>query len=87
MPTVRLQTLLTQLHEEIATLGESNPEETQRLERLVAEIDLALENEQPEAYEPLLDSIKSNLIEFESEHPTASGIVRRLMQALGDMGI
>lgn len=87
MPTVRLQHLLTQLHQEIATLGESNPQETQRLERLVAEIDLALENQESEAYEPLLDNIKSNLLEFESEHPTASGIVRRLMQALGDMGI
>lgn len=87
MPTVRLQHLLTQLHEEIATLGESNPKETGRLERLVAEIDLALKNQEPEAYEPLLDNIRSNLVEFESEHPTASGIVRRLMQALGDMGI
>ena len=87
MPTVRLQHLLKQLHQEIASLGESNPAETQRLERLVAEIDLALEKEQPEAYEPLLDNIRSNLIEFENDHPTASGIVRRLMQALGDMGI
>ncbi len=87
MPTKRLQHLLGQLNEEIESLGASNPAETLKLERLVAEIELALENEQSEAYEPLMDSIRSSLLEFEAEHPTASGIARRLMQALGDMGI
>jgi len=87
MPTKRLQHLLDQLHEELESLGEANPEETSRLERLVAEIELALENQPVETYEPLMDNIKSNLAEFEAEHPTATGIVRRLMQALGDMGI
>lgn len=87
MPTKRLQTLLTQLNQEIESLGESSPEETQRLERLVAEIELALDQEQPESYEPLLDAMQTKLVEFENDHPTASGIVQRLMQALGDMGI
>jgi len=87
MPTKRLQTLLTQLNQEIESLGESSPEETQRLELLVAEIELALDNNQPEAFEPLLDAMQTRLVEFESDHPTASGIARRLMQALGDMGI
>lgn len=87
MPTKRLQHLLTQLNQEIESLGASSPEETQRLELLVAEIELALEQDQPEAFEPLLDAMKTRLVEFEADHPTASGIARRLMQALGDMGI
>jgi len=87
MPTKQLQTLLQQLQQEITQLGESSPEEKQRLENLVHEIESALNQDSAEQHATLLDSLRAKLIETETEHPTASGIVRRLMQTLSDMGI
>jgi len=87
MPTKRLETLLQQLQEEITQLGDSSPEEKQRLEGLVVEIESTLHQETAEQHETMLDSLRAKLLETESEHPTASGVVRRLMQSLSDMGI
>ncbi len=87
MPTNRLQALLRQLQEEIAQLDESSLGEKQRLEQLVREIESTLGQETAEQHATMLDSLRAKLIETESEHPTASGVVRRLMQTLGDMGI
>ncbi len=87
MPTKRLETLLQQLQEEITQLGDSSPEEKQRLESLVVEIESTLNQETAEQHETMLDSLRAKLLETESEHPTASGVVRRLMQTLSDMGI
>ena len=86
MPTQRLQQLLQQLNAEIRELDESNMEEKQRLEALIAEIETALAQDEAE-HAGLLDGLRAKLVEIDSEHPTASGVMRRLMQALGDMGI
>jgi hypothetical protein len=87
MPTKRLQALLQQLQEEIAQMDESSLAEKQRLEVLVGEVEAALEQESVDQHASLLDNFRVKLLETESDHPTASGIVRRLMQTLGDMGI
>ena len=87
MPTKRLQALLQQLQEEITQLDESSLDEKQRLEQLVTDIESTLEQETVEQHATMLDSLRVKLIETESDHPTASGVVRRLMQTLGDMGI
>jgi hypothetical protein len=87
MPTQRLQTLLQQLQEEIANLDESSSDEKQRLEQLLSDIELTLSQETAEQHATMLDSLRAKLIETEADHPTASGVVRRLMQTLGDMGI
>lgn len=86
MPTQRLQLLLHKMNEEVKELGESNPEEKQRLEALISEIETALNQGEAE-HASLLDGLRAKLVEIDSEHPTASGVVRRLMQVLGDMGI
>jgi len=87
MPTKRLQALLRQLQEEIAQLDESSLAEKQRLEILVGEVEAALDQESTDQHASLLDNVRVKLLETETDHPTASGIVRRLMQTLGDMGI
>jgi hypothetical protein len=87
MPTKRLQALLQQLQEEIAQLDETSLDEKQRLEQLVSDIELTLAQETSEQHATMLDSLRAKLIETESDHPTASGVARRLMQTLGDMGI
>ena len=87
MPTQRLQQLLQKLEEEVRELGDSNLEEKQRLETLIDEIETALADEDEAHHASLLDGLRAKLIEMDSEHPTASGVMRRLMQALGDMGI
>ena len=87
MPTKRLQALLQQLQEEITQLDESSSDERQRLETLVSEIEATLDQDSAEQHATLLDNLRAKLIETEADHPTASGVVRRLMQTLGDMGI
>lgn len=87
MPTKRLQALLQQLQEEIAQLDETSLDEKQRLEQLVSDIELTLAQETSEQHATMLDNLRAKLIETESDHPTASGVARRLMQTLGDMGI
>ncbi len=87
MPTERLQVLLQQLQQEISQLDESGSEERQRLETLVSEIEATLDQDSADQHATLLDGLRAKLIETESDHPTASGIARRLMQTLSDMGI
>jgi hypothetical protein len=87
MATKRLQALLRQLQEEIAQLDESSLGEKKRLEQLVSDIESTLGQETAEQHATMLDSLRAKLIKTESDHPTASGVVRRLMQTLGDMGI
>ncbi len=87
MPTERLQKLLGQLHDEVDQLGESSPDEKGRLEALIGEIEANLDGQPVEEQASLLAGLRSRLSEFESEHPTASGVAQRLMQTLSDMGI
>ena len=87
MPTLRLQELLSKLQEEVDRLDDSSQKERERLVSLISEIQTTLDQDDADQHAPLLDSLRNKLSEFESDHPTASGIVRRLMQALGDMGI
>ena len=87
MPTQRLEKLLTQIQDELEQLGESSPEERQRLESLIGEIETTLAQDGAEQHASFLDGVRSKLIEMEGDHPTASGVARRLMQVLSDMGI
>jgi hypothetical protein len=87
MPTQRLQDLLSKLKEEVASLAESSELERERLESLIKEIQLSLEQDDSADHASLIDGLRNKLGEFENDHPTASGVARRLMQALGDMGI
>ena len=87
MPTQRLEKLLSQIQVELEQMGESSPEERQRLESLITEIETTLDQDGAEQHANFLDSARAKLIEMEGDHPTASGVARRLMQALSDMGI
>ena len=87
MPTQRLQNLLSQLTEEVSSLPESSEVERERLESLINEIQKALEQDDSAGHASLVDGLQNKLGEFENDHPTASGVTRRLIQALGDMGI
>lgn len=87
MPTKRLQALLAQLHEEVAELGESSEVEKSRLEALIDEIEANLDTQAAEQQSSFLNGLRARLVEFETEHPTASGVAQRLMQTLSDMGI
>ena len=87
MPTQRLQQLLQKLQEEVRELEESNQAEKQRLETLISDIETALAEEDEEQHATVLDNLRAKLVEMDSDYPTASGVVRRLMQVLGDMGI
>lgn len=82
-----LQKLLRHLHQEVAGLDSSSVAEKQRLEGLISEIETGLENDAPEQHASLASGFRNKLIDFENDHPTASGVIQRLMQTLSDMGI
>ncbi len=88
MPAQRLQQLLQQLHQEVEALGNQSSLEKIRLEQLIQEIEQALtEQDHSELHASVLDGLRAKLAGLEADHPTAAGVVRRLMQTLSDMGI
>lgn len=82
-----LYQLLKHLHQEVEALDSANTLERKRLDDLIEEIEEVLKKDEPEAHSSLVNSFRGKLIEFENEHPTASGVIHRLMQVLSDMGV
>lgn len=82
-----LHMLLKHLHQEVDGLNNSSAGEKTRLENLIAEIETVLEKDAPEEHASAMNGFRGKLIEFENDHPTASGVIHRLMQALSDMGV
>lgn len=82
-----LNQLLKHLRQEVEALDSANTLERKRLDDLIQEIEAVLEIDEPEAHSTLVNSFRGKLIEFENEHPTTSGVIQRLMQALSDMGV
>lgn len=87
MATQKLHKLLDHLHQEVDALDHSSSAEKARLDSLIEEIEMVLDKDEPEQHSSLVNSMRAKLIDFESDHPTTSGVIQRLMQSLSDMGI
>lgn len=81
------ETLLA-LRKEIDALNGAETEHKDRLEKLVADIEVAIGS--PEDFEnngDLVEDIKDSVTYFEVSHPAVTGILNDLMMALSNMGI
>jgi len=82
----RLRATVRELEKELASLSEIDDQTRDVLEEAVQEIRDAL---RPQDLEPqsLASRLKLAAEDFESSHPTLFGIVSRMIDALGQMGI
>ena len=83
MSNTHIAALLATLRAELE--GLSGPERA-RLEAAIGELEAELASgKDPEL--SLADRARRRIEQFEIEHPTATGITNRVMQALADLGI
>jgi hypothetical protein len=89
MPLNRLHAIIRDLEAELASSANVDDDVRERLEQAVAEIQSAIQQEDPSQLEP--DTLAARLTaaaeRFESSHPTLFGIVGRIVNALGQLGI
>ncbi len=86
----QLHDLIAQLRKEIDALGADDEAARERLDGLIAELERRLENpldEDLEAPEDFMETLRETVERFEVEHPRATGIVNSIMVTLGNMGI
>ena len=89
MPLDKLKATLQDLEAELNSLTTVDDEARQLLEEAIADIHSAIHPEDPAQLEP--DTLSARLTaiaeDFESSHPTLFGIVGRIINVLGQMGI
>ena len=92
-PSEKLKAALSTLHAELERLEDASPEEKQLLQSALTDIQSALEvatQESPptaEEHESLLERLTESAQHFEDSHPTLSGMVGSVIDALGRMGV
>ncbi len=85
----KLKATVAELEEELRSLETLDDETCEVLEEALREIQAALnpdETTELEA-ESLMDRLNDATHEFEGSHPTLTGIISRLVDGLGQMGI
>ena len=84
----KLRTTLTELEAELQHLESLDDETREQLADAAAEIAAALRRgKRSEASSRAADSLQGRLVEFEASHPQLAGIVTRLIDGLGQLGI
>jgi signal transduction histidine kinase len=89
MPLDKLKAILQDLEAELTSLTNVDDEVREHLEEAIAEIQSAIQREDPSQLEPhtLSARLTAAAERFESSHPTLFGIVGRIVNVLGQMGI
>jgi hypothetical protein len=85
----KIKSAVAELEDELASIGQVDGETRAVLEQAVLDILAALHAAAPgeRAPQSLLDRLQSAAQEFEESHPTVTGILSRLVDGLGQMGI
>lgn len=84
----KLRATLTELESELQNLDSVDEATREQLADAAAEIAAALRRGQrSEATTRAEDSLQGRLVEFEASHPQLAGIVTRLIDGLGQLGI
>jgi len=86
----KLKATLTELEAELENVGEIDDATRERLEHARGEIQEKLNGETPPAEwqtNSFIDNLRDAEQEFAISHPTTAGVVRRLIDLLGQMGI
>lgn len=88
MGSEHLQTTLRDLESELASLDAVSAETREALEATVRGIEAVLLRSAPAAErESVRSGLKAAIERFETSHPTLTGILSRLVDALAQMGI
>ncbi len=77
---------LIKLREQIAELDTTDGETKAKLELLVAGIENQLESTENDS-DDLRGQLEQTISHFETTHPTITGVLNRIMVALGNMGV
>jgi len=85
----KLKATVTELEEELQSLETLDDEAREVLEVALREIQAALSEEESAELEAesLMDRLNDATHDFEGSHPTLTGIIGRLIDGLGQMGI
>jgi len=88
MSKKELRRSLERLRSEIDSVEQDNRPARERLDRLVADIEHQIENENDiEHRATMLEGIPNLVDEFETNHPKLTGILNHIMVTLSNMGI
>ena len=83
-----LETLLEQLRLELDAVDEGATEDRERLDGLAARLEHRLANPRvDDEDEELLSTLSDVLARYESEHPSLTGVLNRIMVSLSSLGI
>lgn len=86
MPTRKLLDDLERLRDEINHLAADDVESRDRLNHLISELEMKLDNQEGDD-EGLMDNLRESIQHFETEHPRATAILNDIMVTLSNMGI
>ncbi len=88
-PIDKLRATVAELEHELQSVETLDAEARAALEQAVADILVALGKAAPgqRAPQSLVDRLHAAAQEFEGSHPTVTGILSRLIDGLGQMGI
>ena len=76
---------LAQIHDELARAHESHPEAREPLGGVLPDVKRAAEGSPHD--DTLPQRLEAVAVQFEAQHPTLAGSVRRLVDLLGEVGI
>jgi hypothetical protein len=86
-----IQHTLAELKQQLGQLSDTDAAVKQRIERLIADVESHLTEETSDeashGHQGLIDQINESVEQFEAEHLQMTGVLRRIMQTLSDMGI
>lgn len=85
----RIKSTVAELEDELRSIDRVDGETRAVLEQAVLDILAALDTAAPgeRAPQSLLDRLQAAAQEFEESHPTVTGILSRLIDGMGQMGI
>jgi hypothetical protein len=84
----KLRTLLSELDAELRTLGPLDDAAREQLAAAATEIAASLRRGQRTAATRKVEgSLQDRLVDFEASHPQLAGLVTRLIEGLGQLGI
>jgi hypothetical protein len=83
----KLRQTVKELEEELASVEAFDDETRQMLEEAVSEIQTVLRKEGELEPDSVIERLRSAEEQFQVSHPTLSGIVARMIDALGQLGI
>lgn len=83
-----LQEELEKLRSEVNEAANANDDLTRKLNLLISDIEKKIDDPEDDGdHSDLMQAIKSNINQFESEHPRATAILNDIMVTLSNMGI